>query len=246
MTLQEVENQFKDFINDKNLSHAYLIESENQDSLNLISNKISKIIFCQNKNGCGECKNCKLIDSNEFYQLISIGDGVSRIKKQEVLDLILNLNTSSVSDDQRKVYIIKNAEQLGNESGNSLLKTLEEPPNGVTAILLSQSRHEVLSTIRSRCKLFFIDDNFEPLIENELVDIIRSKKKEKLFLLSSKMSKMEKGNVLNLLKDTLEKIILKDYLVLASDFYDAIYNIKKANNFSLIIEDLTIKIFEVM
>jgi DNA polymerase-3 subunit delta' len=246
MTKIELEKRFSNLVSEKNLTHAYLIESNNQTVLDELSLSIPKIIFCENANACDECKTCKLINENSFFQLITIGDGISKIKKLEILDLIFRINTSNISNDQRKVYVIKNAENLGNESGNSILKTLEEPPFGVTAILLSQSRHEVLSTIKSRCKLFFVDEEFVPLEQNDLADVIIEKNKEKLFLVSSKISKMQKSDALNILNDTLQKVILKNYLNLASDFYDTIYNVKKANNFSLNIENLFIKIFEVI
>ncbi|MBE6469719.1 MAG: DNA polymerase III subunit delta' [Coriobacteriaceae bacterium] len=51
-----------------------------------------------------------------------------------------------------KVYIIDRAEQLRANTANALLKTLEEPPSGVTFILLGTSADAILSTIVSRCQ----------------------------------------------------------------------------------------------
>ena len=51
-----------------------------------------------------------------------------------------------------KVYIIDRAERLRPESANALLKTLEEPPEGVTFILLGTSTETILPTIVSRCQ----------------------------------------------------------------------------------------------
>ena len=50
-----------------------------------------------------------------------------------------------------KVYIIDRAEQLRANTANALLKTLEEPPAGVTFILLGTSAEVILPTIVSRC-----------------------------------------------------------------------------------------------
>lgn len=51
-----------------------------------------------------------------------------------------------------KVYIIDRAEQLRANTANALLKTLEEPPEGVTFILLGTSTDVILPTIVSRCQ----------------------------------------------------------------------------------------------
>lgn len=51
-----------------------------------------------------------------------------------------------------KVYIIDRAEQLRANTANALLKTLEEPPAGVTFILLGTSAEVILPTIVSRCQ----------------------------------------------------------------------------------------------
>ena len=51
-----------------------------------------------------------------------------------------------------KVYIVDRAEQLRSNTANALLKTLEEPPAGVTFILLGTSADAILPTIVSRCQ----------------------------------------------------------------------------------------------
>ena len=51
-----------------------------------------------------------------------------------------------------KVYIIDRAEQLRANTANALLKTLEEPPEDVTFILLGTSTDVILPTIVSRCQ----------------------------------------------------------------------------------------------
>ena len=51
------------------------------------------------------------------------------------------------------MYIIKGAEKLNNASANSILKFLEEPSEGIIAILTTENIHQVLGTIKSRCQL---------------------------------------------------------------------------------------------
>lgn len=51
-----------------------------------------------------------------------------------------------------KVYIVDRAEQLRANTANALLKTIEEPPEGITFILLGTSTDTILPTIVSRCQ----------------------------------------------------------------------------------------------
>jgi DNA polymerase III delta prime subunit len=51
-----------------------------------------------------------------------------------------------------KVFIIDEAELLGHDSQNALLKLIEEPPLGTVIILVTTDEHRLLATIRSRCQ----------------------------------------------------------------------------------------------
>lgn len=64
----------------------------------------------------------------------------------------------------KKVFIISNADEMGDEASNTLLKTLEEPP-GDTLLMLTTARPEaLLQTIISRCQPV----RFDPLTEDEI------------------------------------------------------------------------------
>jgi DNA polymerase-3 subunit delta' len=50
-----------------------------------------------------------------------------------------------------KVVLVYPAEQMNAITANALLKTLEEPPGDVRFVLATESAHQLLPTIRSRC-----------------------------------------------------------------------------------------------
>ena len=50
-----------------------------------------------------------------------------------------------------KVVLVYPAERMNAVTANALLKTLEEPPGDVRFVLASESAHQLLPTIRSRC-----------------------------------------------------------------------------------------------
>ncbi|TVQ40976.1 MAG: hypothetical protein EA384_01530 [Spirochaetaceae bacterium] len=56
------------------------------------------------------------------------------------------------SGDSHKVVILENAERMHDGSRNALLKVLEEPPPGLTIILLSGNQAAIPATVRSRVR----------------------------------------------------------------------------------------------
>ena len=54
---------------------------------------------------------------------------------------------------KKKVYIIRSADRMTVQAQNALLKTLEEPPQYITAILTAENPEILLDTIRSRCMM---------------------------------------------------------------------------------------------
>ena len=89
----------------------------------------------------------------------------NRILIQSIRNLRSSIYLKSLSSG-RKVILFFDAHTLSRgqgESANSLLKLLEEPPNGTTFILVTDKPNSLFSTIRSRClevRIQKFDQNF--------------------------------------------------------------------------------------
>ena len=70
----------------------------------------------------------------------------------------------STFDGRKRVFIIAQADRMGEEAANTLLKTLEEPPTDCLMILTTHRMDALLPTIRSRCQTI----RFDPLTEEDL------------------------------------------------------------------------------
>lgn len=70
----------------------------------------------------------------------------------------------STFDGRKRVFIISQADRMGEEAANTLLKTLEEPPTDCLIILTSSRADALLPTIRSRCQAI----RFDSLTEEDL------------------------------------------------------------------------------
>lgn len=134
------------------------------------------MILCQNNKdkSCNICKSCiELANNNnpDFYIIQPDGNSI----KVELIRGIINKIIEKPIISSKKVYIISNSELMTKEAQNTLLKTLEEPAEYVTIILITQNENQILNTIRSRCiKIKFnnIDDNtLKEYLENSYKDI---------------------------------------------------------------------------
>ena len=137
-------------------SHAYLFDISLMNNAFPFINAFIKSLLCPNakltNDGCTLCNLCSAIDNNNFPDLKLIeADGMT-IKKEQLLELQQTFNTTSLYNNKR-IYIIKYAENLHISAANSMLKFLEEPADNIVAILLTKNINDVMSTIISRCQI---------------------------------------------------------------------------------------------
>src|SRR5437867_563023 len=64
----------------------------------------------------------------------------------------------------RRVFLIDHVDRAGDQAANSLLKTLEEPPDHLILIMTAENAYDLLPTIRSRATPF----HFTPLSDEEM------------------------------------------------------------------------------
>ncbi len=77
--------------------------------------------------------------------------GVQGYLVEQVRELVDDVSLAPVRA-KAKVYILESVDRLRGTSANALLKTIEEPPEGVMFILIARSADAVLPTIVSRCQ----------------------------------------------------------------------------------------------
>jgi len=84
----------------------------------------------------------------------SLLDGEGEITLLQTQQFMENLSLKPFAGE-KKVAIINNAHLMNVQSGNALLKTLEEPSPSTVLILISNNK-DLLPTIISRCQTFFL------------------------------------------------------------------------------------------
>ena len=117
---------------------------------------------------CNKCKSCLEFDNSNNPDYFEILPENNSIKIEQIRNINKKVYEKPIVSN-RKVYIINEAETMTKEAQNSLLKTLEEPPEFVCIILITSNESKLLNTIRSRC----IKINFSKLTDNELENVLK-------------------------------------------------------------------------
>jgi DNA polymerase-3 subunit delta' len=81
-------------------------------------------------------------------------------------------SSMSTTDHRRKVFVISEADCMGEAAANTLLKTLEEPAGNTLLILTTAHREALLPTILSRCQTI----RFDRLTEQEILSALVERK----------------------------------------------------------------------
>lgn len=111
----------------------------------------AQYFLCETKTGCGHCGSCRRVESGTHEGLLIIDEGDDIIKMDEVHKIKEFLKLKSLSG--ARFILINNAHKMNIPTSNALLKTLEEPPEGVYFLLISSRISGLLMTIKSRCRL---------------------------------------------------------------------------------------------
>ena len=165
-----IKSYFENIILSKTLGHAYVFAGHTHVGKDKIAYDLGKMILCFNQEQfaqqvvpCNNCEHCRQYNNNIHPDLIEINQEYDkknkRFKKnisvEQIRELNKKVNTSAFLDSY-KVIIIHNAHLLSIAAANSLLKTLEEPPQKTCFILLTDHFDSMPATILSRSILFHL------------------------------------------------------------------------------------------
>ena len=158
-------------IDTNSIAHSYMFIGKESIGKMLFAKKFAKAILCTNNSKqCNECKSCIEFNSSNNPDFEIIEPDGNNIKIEQIRELIKKVYEKPIVSN-RKVYIINDSNLMTKEAQNSLLKTLEEPPEYVTIILIASNESLFLPTIKSRCTKIV----FNKLTDNELKMILEKK-----------------------------------------------------------------------
>lgn len=171
----DIVKTLKNALKANRLSHAYMFCGPRGTGKTSTARILAKAINCKNrekdKNNpepCNVCENCISITNGTNVDVIEI-DAASHRGVEPTRELIDRVNYLP-NFLKKKVYIIDEVHMLTDAAFNTLLKTLEEPPEHVIFILATTEPNKVIPTILSRCQRF----NFKPITSDSITGKLKT------------------------------------------------------------------------
>src|SRR4051794_25004032 len=151
------------------LHHAYLLTGTRGVGKTTIARILAKSLNCLTgvtATPCGVCAACTDIDAGRFVDLLEL-DAASNTGIENMRDILDNARYAPTVG-RYKVYLIDEVHQLSKPAFNSMLKTLEEPPEHVKFVLATTDPQKIPVTVLSRCLQF----NLKQLSPAKIVEVL--------------------------------------------------------------------------
>jgi DNA polymerase-3 subunit delta' len=98
-------------------------------------------------------------------------DGPLRIISIQQTRLLKDRAQYLPNKGKRRVFVIDHVDRANDQAANSLLKTLEEPPDHLVLVMTAENAYDLLPTIRSRAVPF----HFAPLARDQMEAFVRAR-----------------------------------------------------------------------
>lgn len=151
MGQDEVRSFLENALATNRLGHAYIFLGTPGSGKLEAAFALAQGCLCD-EGGCGSCDSCRRVARRTHPDVHLLRpESAQGYLIGQIRNLIDDMALSPIRG-RRKVYILDEAENLAPSAANALLKSLEEPPEGVVFVLLASARDAVLPTILSRCQ----------------------------------------------------------------------------------------------
>ena len=167
---EKVKEYLNSTIENKNISHSFIFVGKPGIGKKQFAHQYAEMIMCLQDGKCDgnsvKCDSCIKFEGNANPDYAEITPDGKTLKIEQIRNLQARIVEKPITS-RRKVYVIDDADLMSEESQNSLLKTLEEPPEYAVIILIVSNESRILPTIKSRCVII----KFQPLTSKEIKQV---------------------------------------------------------------------------
>ncbi len=132
------------------MTHAWLFTGPPGSGRSVAARAFAGALLCPS-GGCGECRECRTALDGTHADVEVLATEALSIGVADTRSLV-QLAGRSPSVGRYRVILVEDADRLTEQSGNALLKALEEPTPRTVWLLCAPSLEDVLVTVRSRSR----------------------------------------------------------------------------------------------
>src|SRR5262245_33710135 len=157
------------------LGQAYLLVGPEGVGKRLFARELAKALLCERApaklTACDHCPACAQVEAGSHPDVLYLRtpEGKHELPVAEMREFCAHLALKPVRG-ARKIGIVEDADDFNEESANSFLKSLEEPPPGSLLLLRATGTDRQLPTILSRCQVV----RFSPLSDADVAAILKA------------------------------------------------------------------------
>lgn len=150
--------------------HGVLVECQNETVGEDFARFIANCLVCRGGNKpCGVCADCNKAQKNGHPDITET-DGIKGKSRNFTVDAVREIRDDAFivpNESDRKIYILKNAQNMNEQAQNAILKILEEPPQYVFFIIVTTSKSTMLETVLSRVQVYSLLSDEGEISEKE-------------------------------------------------------------------------------
>ena len=132
------------------MTHAWVFTGPPGSGRSSAAIAFAQALICPNQ-GCGTCNECQSAATGGHPDVEIIRTEGLSIKVEEIRELLTRVAWAPSMGGWR-VVVMEDADRLTESAANALLKAIEEPGTRTVWLLCAPTLHDVLPTIRSRCR----------------------------------------------------------------------------------------------
>ena len=132
------------------MTHSWLFTGPPGSGRSTAAVAFAQALICK-ESGCGTCSECLSAPSGAHPDVEIIRTEGLSIKVDEIRELLTRVAWAPSLGGWR-VVVMEDADRLTESAANALLKAIEEPGSRTVWLLCAPTLHDVLPTIRSRCR----------------------------------------------------------------------------------------------
>lgn len=172
------------------LNSAYILTGNDFDDMRTLADETARILNCAEKTADCQCVNCSWVRQSTHPAVIVMEPEKNVVSVEQARELRQTLNLSS---QYHRVVIFPKADykSLQAAAANTLLKTIEEPPQKVTFFFFIRDREDILDTIVSRSQIIPLKYKPVEVLDYSMLEGFPPKSREEALLLAEKFLKLE-------------------------------------------------------